>query len=88
MNPHQVLHFVSTSLLLVAILLASCQSQKEQDGAQALQRLNDSLRSMIDSMRKEFAEALNAAFRSDSVSQFRITSVRQHTVSVKILDGG
>ena len=34
----------------------------------------------------EIAKALNAAFHEDSVSEFRITGVREHTVSVKVLD--
>ena len=126
MNPRQARHFISASLLLAAILFASCQSQKDRDRAHALQKQNDSLRTAIDSMRKEFtlrvlkpastrtglwrldtlsetgrlvfsieypnatvyeiAEKLNAAFRADSVSQFRITGVREHTAFVKILD--
>jgi hypothetical protein len=36
----------------------------------------------------EIAGRLNAAFRSDSVPRFKITGIRQHTVFVKILDGG
>jgi hypothetical protein len=125
MNLQQAHHFICTSLLLSAILLASCQSQKERDKAQTLQRQNDSLRTAIDSVRKEFnlrvhkfadvrtglwrvdtlsesgrlvfaveypnatvyeiAGRLNAAFRSDSVPLFKITSVQQHTAFVTIL---
>ena len=36
----------------------------------------------------EIAVALNAAFRSDSVSQFKITRIRDHTAFVKIFDSG
>jgi hypothetical protein len=132
MNPHRLRQFISISLLLAAIVFGSCQSQKERDRAQALQRQNDSLRAAIDSMRKDFnlrvhrsanmladrrtglwrldtlsetgrllftieypnasvyevAEALNAAFRADSVPQFKITGIRDHTAFVKILDSG
>lgn len=132
MNPHQVRHFVSTALLLAAIVFASCETQKERNRAQALQKQNDSLRTAIEGTRKDFdlrvhryadkvsdartglwrldtlsetgrvvlrtkypnasvydiAKALNAAFRADSVSQFKINKVQEHTAYVKILDSG
>ena len=34
----------------------------------------------------EIADALNGAFRGDSVSQFKITAIREHTAFVKVLD--
>ena len=132
MDPQRARHLLSTSLLLTAIVFGSCQSQKERDRAQALQRQNDSLRAAVDSIRKDFnlrvhrsanllsntrtglwrvdtlsetgrlvftteypnasvyeiATALNAAFRADSASQFKITSIREHTAFIKIADGG
>lgn len=130
MKHHHAPHFISVLLLLAAITLGSCQSQMERDKALSLQKQNDSLKTMIDSLRKDFelrlhkaqdnianmrtglwrfdtlsttgrlmftieypnaniqeiADALNAAFRSDSVSQFKVTGVREQTAFVKILE--
>ena len=132
MNPRQAHHFIFAFLLLAAIVFSSCQSQKERERAQALQKQNDSLRTVIDSLGREFAlrvhnsvasisdartglwrldtlsetgrlvftteypnatayeiaTALNAAFRADSASQFKITAIRDNTAFVKILDSG
>jgi hypothetical protein len=132
MNSRQARHLILFFLLLAAILFSCCQSQKDRDRAQALQKQNDSLRTLIDSLRREFAlrvhnsvasisdtrtglwrldtlsktgrlvftteypnasayeiaVALNAAFRTDSAAQFKITAIRDNTAFVKILDSG
>jgi hypothetical protein len=122
MNRH-ARHFISIILLLAAIILGSCQSQKERDKTLSLQKQNDSLKAMIDSLRKDFelrlhkaqdnianmrtglwrldtlsetgrlvfaideiTDALNAVFRADSVSQFKVTFVRNHTAFVRVLE--